>query len=73
MQFGQTKQNLAVDTLVIIGGVSGPLAWATGKVLGKPFTDAVFDSYIVLLDEPIEGQKAVVIPESCLCRVNEYD
>ena len=75
MKFGQVKQNLPVDTRVIIGAVPAgdALENATGVILGTYFTDPVVDHYIVLLDKPIEGKKAIGITESCLCPIEPVE
>jgi hypothetical protein len=66
--FGQIKNNFAVDDRVVIGqtGPSG-LDGRTGVVLGKSVENVV-DFYIVGLDAPYLGQKAILMIESCLKR-----
>ena len=65
--FGQLKQNIPVDGRVVIGRTSDiTMDGLTGTVLGQSGCD-VFDTYIVLLDEPYRGQKAISITEACLC------
>ena len=64
--FGRLKQNLAVDRRVVFGRTSNPnLDNQTGTILGKSF-DNICDIYIVLLDVPYCGQKAITITEACL-------
>lgn len=67
--FGRLKQNLQVDQRVVLGRTSSPLLDGKGgTILGQSIDDA-YDAYIVLLDEPIEGQKPIVMTEACLCPI----
>lgn len=67
--FGRLKQNLAADQRVVMGRTTSPLLdGKSGTILGKSFENAC-DIYIVLLDEPIDGQKAIVMTEACLCPI----
>lgn len=64
--FGILKRNMPVDQRVMFGQTADPdLDGTTGTVLGKS-GDHVFDVYIVLLDKPYMGQKAINITEACL-------
>lgn len=57
------KKEFALNQRVIIDeGMGEVLAGATGKVLGKSFNQ-VFAMYIVLLDEQLPNNLAVVVPE----------
>lgn len=68
--FGVLKQNLEVDERVIIGRTSdNSLDGTSGTILGKS-ADHVCDHYIILLDEPYLGQKAINITEACICKIN---
>jgi len=68
--FGVLKQNLKIDQRVVIGRTSDEnLDFASGTVLGKS-GDHICDTYIVLLDNPYMGQKAINITEACLCPIN---
>lgn len=68
--FGVLKQNLPVDTRVVIGRTSdAQLDGATGTVLGKS-GDHICDTYIVLLDDPYMGQKAINMTEACISRLD---
>jgi hypothetical protein len=72
MMFGNMKQNFSVGTRVIIGNVGAEMDDQTGVILGKSFVD-VFDSYIVLLDIPASnGDKAIVLTETCLSITNRF-
>lgn len=67
--FGVLKQNLATDQRVVIGRTTDPvLDGMGGTVLGKT-SDNVCDTYIVLLDQPYLGQKAINITEACICPI----
>ncbi len=67
--FGVLKQNLEVDQLVVIGRTGdNDMDGRVGTILGKTF-DNVCDSYIVLLDEPYCGQKAINLTEACICPI----
>lgn len=69
--FGCLKQNLNVDQRVAIGRTSDPeMDRLTGKIVGKS-GDHICDTYIVLLDAPYNGQKAVSVTEACLCPIDE--
>lgn len=64
--FGVLKRNMPVDQRVVFGRTADPdLDGMAGTVLGKS-TDNVCDTYIVLLDKPYMGQKAINITEACL-------
>lgn len=63
--FGRLKQNISVDSRVVLGRTSSNLDGVQGVVLGKT-TDDVCDFYIVLLDDPYLGQKAINITEACI-------
>ena len=61
------KKNFAVDDKVVFRNVgTDVLADATGVILGKSMDLAETDFYIVLLDKPLPGRKAVVMIESCI-------
>lgn len=67
--FGVLKQNLGVDQRVVIGRTSDSgLDDREGTILGKT-SDNVCDTYIVLLDQPYMGQKAINITEACICPI----
>ncbi len=67
--FGVLKQNLEVNQRVIIGSTSDSnLEGQTGVILGKTFDD-IFDSYIILLEKPYNGQKAINLTEACISRI----
>lgn len=67
--FGVLKQNLSVDQTVVIGRTScADLDYRQGVILGKT-SDHICDTYIVLLDEPYMGQKAINITEACICPI----
>jgi len=68
-QFGLLKQNLSVDQKVVIGRTGDDtLDNQTGVILGKSF-DNVCDAYIILLDIPYHGQKAINLTEACICPI----
>lgn len=66
--FGRLKQNLPIDQKVIIGRTVSELDGMTGIILGKTF-DNVCDCYIVLLERPYGGQKAINLTEACICPI----
>ena len=67
-EFGNRKQNLSVDQRVVLGRTSSEdMDGATGTILGKSYDDSFIDSYIVLLDVPLNGQKAISLIEGCIC------
>jgi hypothetical protein len=66
--FGVKKQELTVDQKVIIGRTNSELDNITGTILGKSF-DNLVDAYIILLDQPYNNQKAIVLTEVCLCPI----
>lgn len=69
--FGRLKQNLTVDERVVIGRTNDPnLDGQQGTILGKS-TDDICDFYIVLLDTPYGGQKAINLIESCLSPIGD--
>jgi hypothetical protein len=69
--FGRLKQNLEVDQGVVIGRTSDKtLDGATGVILGKS-SDNICDTYIILLDTPYMGQKAVNLTEACICPLED--
>lgn len=43
----------------------GKLDGQSGTILGQSF-DNIVDAYIILLDEPYRGQKAISLIESCI-------
>lgn len=69
--FGRLKLNFAVDQRVVIGRTTDKrLDGKTGTILGKS-TNHIAEFYIVLLDEPIKGAKAINLIESCLCPIED--
>lgn len=67
--FGVLKQDLEVDQKVIIGRTSDSnLDGQTGVILGKTFDD-ICDSYIIFLEKPYNGQKAINLTEACISRI----
>ncbi len=67
--FGRLKQNLDVDQRIVMGRTSDSnMDGKTGTILGKSF-DNVCDVYIVLLDAPYNGQKAINLTEACICPI----
>lgn len=65
--FGRLKLGLAVDSRVVFGRTADEaLDGMGGTIVGKVGDDPVADFYIVMLDEPYNGQKAIQIIESCL-------
>lgn len=68
--FGLLKQNLAVDQRVIMNRTSDEgLDNHMGTILGKSYSSAEMDVYIILLDEPYMGQKAIALTEACICPI----
>lgn len=65
--FGLLKQNLPVDTKVVMGRTNDDhIDMKSGTILGKT-VEHICDFYIVLLDEPYpDGTKAITLPESCI-------
>lgn len=69
--FGVLKQNIAVGHRVVMGRTTSPeLDGHFGTILGKT-NDNICDHYIVLLDTPVGGQKAINLTEACICPVTE--
>jgi hypothetical protein len=64
------KKLFPVDARVRINNTASPLDGKTGTVLarlGSPYSPSlVTDDYIVMYDEPVEGNRALVITEACL-------
>lgn len=69
--FGVMKQMLNVDDNVIIGRTASELDGICGVILGKSFEHPEADVYIVLLDKPYNGQKAVILTEACLAKLED--
>ena len=68
--FGRLKQNLSIDQRVVFGRTSDSnMDGKMGTILGKSFDD-ICDIYIVLLDEPYNGQKAINLTEACICPID---
>lgn len=67
--FGKLKQNISIEARVVIGRTGNDdLDGLCGTILGKTF-DHVCDCYIILLDEPYGGQKAINLTEACICPI----
>lgn len=64
-----TKTEYRVDDRVYFSVTPEMVGY--GTVLGKSF-EHIIDFYIVLLDVPIDGQKATVIPGPLLRRVDRH-
>lgn len=67
--FGVLKQNLDTDQRVVIGRTTDPVLDGMGGVILGKSTDNVCDTYIVLLDRPYMGQKAINLTEACICPI----
>jgi hypothetical protein len=69
--FGKLKQNFRVDQRVVIGRTNDDsLDGLTGTIVGISIKDSICDFYIILLDQPYNGWKAITLIESCICPID---
>lgn len=62
-----SKKNFPIDSSVSIYQTNSDLDNATGRIIGKSYSDAEIDFYIVLLDKPLANKATgLVMIESCL-------
>lgn len=61
-----TKKNFKVDDRITFVNFQGDIVGTQGTILAHLPTHYITDDYIVMYDQPVNGQKAILITEACL-------